>query len=78
MKNVLPNDIIQLSPEPGVCGNPMLAGCLMTVDAVKFWGVQCFLQCPGENGNMGGQAYYRAKWTEFELTGGKAAWILPE
>ena len=70
-----PGAIVQLSPEE--CGNPLFGGCLMIVDEVKSWGVQGYVQALGENEQMGGQAYYRAKWEEMAPTGGMAVWVVP-
>ena len=68
-------DIIQLDPQK--TGNKMFSACLAIVDEVKTWGVQCYVQCTGENGEMGGQAYYRAEDGTYESTGGKAVWVKP-
>lgn len=68
--------IVQLSPEPGVCGNPMFAGCLMVVSEVKAWGVQGYVQDLGRDEKPGGQAHYRARFAEFESTGGMAQWVI--
>jgi len=67
--------IVQLHPEK--CKNPMLAACLMTITEPKSWGCQGFVQCTGENGKMGGRAYYRATWEEMEPTNGMAP-FMPE
>lgn len=67
-----PHDVVQLSPE---AGNPMFAGCFMVVTEPKPWGAQGFVQALGENGQPGGQAYYRATWDEMEPIG-RAEWIL--
>lgn len=64
--NIFPGIVVQLAPE---VGNPMFAGCFMTVTEVKSWGVQGYVQALGAEGKMGGQAYYRAKWDEFEIIG---------
>ena len=66
-------DLVQLNPETVV--NPMFAGCIMVVTEVKNWGAQGYVQALGENGEMGGQAYYRAKFEEIERVG-KAIWII--
>lgn len=66
-----PCDVVQLSID---VGNPMFACCMLTVTEVKPWGVQGYVQALGENGNPGGQAYYRAKWDEIELVG-HAVWV---
>lgn len=68
------NEIVQLNPE--TCGNPMLAGCFMVVTEPKSWGAQGYVQCTGENGNPGGQAYYRAKFEEIEKTGACAPFVI--
>jgi hypothetical protein len=73
---VSPNDIVQL--DPFKTGNRMFAGCLMIVTDVRSWGVQGYVQSLGENGELGGQAYYRAEYGTFEPTGGKAAWSVVE
>lgn len=68
-----PGDLMQLSPD---CGNPMFACCMFTVTEPKPWGAQGYVQMTGENGKPGGQAYYRAKWSEMEPTGGAAQWMV--
>jgi hypothetical protein len=67
-----PGEVVQLSP---TVGNPMFAYCMMTVTEVKSWGAQGYVQALGENGEPGGQAYYRAKWEEMEYVG-KAMWAI--
>lgn len=64
-------DVVQLNPE--TTGNPMFKGCMLTVSEIKSWGVQGYVQGLGENGEPGGQAYYRAKWEDIEYVG-KAVW----
>ena len=71
--DLLVGEIVQLNPE--TCRNPMLAGCMMTVTEPKSFGAQGYVQCTGEDGKMGGQAYYRATWDEMDRTGGMATWI---
>ena len=65
-------DIVQLNPN--TVGNKMFTACFMIVTEIKEWGVQGYVQALGENGNPGGQAYYRAKWDEMELVG-RSEWI---
>lgn len=67
-------EIVQLHPEK--CGNPMFAGCFMTVTEPKPWGAQGYVQMTGENGKPGGQAYYRATWEEMEPTNGTAPFMV--
>lgn len=64
-------EIVQLSPD---CGNPMFAGCFMTVTEPKSWGAQGYVQALGQDGKPGGQAYCRTNWEEMERTGGIAQW----
>lgn len=64
-------DVVQLSPFD--TKNEMFAGCFMIVTELKKWGVQGYVQALGTNGEIGGQAYYRADWEEFEYAG-KAMW----
>ena len=71
--SIKPDDIVQLCPHG--TENPMFAGCLMTVVGIKPWGVVGYVQALGENGEPGGQAYYRAKTGTFLPTGGKSPWI---
>jgi len=63
--------VIQLSPFN--TKNMMFGGCMAVVREVKAWGIQCYVQGLGENGGMGGQAYYRAVWGTFEIVG-RAFW----
>lgn len=66
--------IIQLNPE--TTRNRAFAGCLMTITEVKSWGAQGYVQALGDSlDESGGQAYYRAKWEEMEMTGGCAIWV---
>lgn len=67
-------EIIQLNPQ--TCRNKMFAGCFMVVDELKSWGAQGYTQALDENGEPGGQAYYRAQWEEMEITGGIAPFII--
>lgn len=55
-------DVVQLNEKV----DPMFVGCFMTVTEVKDWGVQGYIQIPGENA---GQAYYRAKFGFFDWLG---------
>jgi hypothetical protein len=64
-------DVVQLSPN---VGNPMFAGCMMIVTEQKTFGAQGYVQALGENGKPGGQAFYRAQWSEMEYVG-QCAWI---
>jgi hypothetical protein len=65
-------DIVQLGPE---CRNPMFRFCLMVVTEPKAWGAQGYVQAWGAEGSEGGQAYYRAAWSEMAPTGGTAVWV---
>lgn len=67
-------DLVQLSPEQ--CANPMLAGCVMVVTEPKAFGAMGYVQCAGQDGKPGGQAYYRAGWVEMEVVG-IAYWVVP-
>lgn len=66
--------IVQLSPE--TCRNLMFAGCLMVVSEPKSWGAQGYVQALGADEKPGGQAYYRADWSEMEPTNGMAPWVI--
>lgn len=67
-----PGTLVQLNPE--TCRNPMLAACFMVITEAKSFGAQGYIQATGENGSMGGRAYYRAEFDEMEVVG-KAEWI---
>lgn len=67
------NMVVQLDPDN--TGNPMFAGCFMVVTEVKPWGVQGYVQALGEDGNPGGQAYYRAMFGTFQPIG-MAEWAI--
>jgi hypothetical protein len=69
------SSVVQLSPEPNVCRNPMFAGCFLVVTELKSFGVQGYVTGLGKDGNPGGQFYYRANWDEFEGPIGDAIWI---
>ena len=71
-RSLMPGEIVQLSPT--ACGNPMFGGCLMVVSEPKPFGAQGYVQALGQDGKMGGQAYYRAKWDEMDDTGGFVTW----
>lgn len=73
-KKLQVGDIVQLSPF--ACRNMMFGGCLMVVTEPKPWGCQGYVQALGDEGGIGGQAYYRANWDEFDLTGGVVAWAI--
>jgi hypothetical protein len=70
-----PNHVIQLNPR--TTQNRMFAGCLMVVTEKRDWGLMGYVQALGENGEPGGQAYYRARWEEIEpLTDGMVPWVI--
>lgn len=69
-RDLVPGNVVQLGPN---VGNPMFAFCYMTVSEPKAFGAQGYVQALGENGEPGGQAYYRAKWEEMEFVG-SAVW----
>jgi hypothetical protein len=67
-------DIVQLNP--GTVRNKMFASCFMVISELpKDWGCQGYVQSLGQNGEIGAQAYYRAKWDEMEFVG-KAQWYI--
>lgn len=59
-------DVVQLNEN---CKNPMLRFCFMTVTEPKSFGAMGFIQCTGENQQVGGRAYYRAGFDEMDLIG---------
>lgn len=61
-----PGAVVQLNEK---CGNAMLKYCFMTVTEPKGFGAMGYVQTTGENGEPGGQAYYRAKWEEMDFIG---------
>lgn len=65
---------MQLSPS---VGNPAFAGCFMVVSDPKPFGAQGYVQALGTREGMGGQAYYRANFSEMELIG-KAVWEIAD
>lgn len=71
--NLSVGDLVQLNPTK--VKNSMFAGSIMVVTEPKVFGAQGYVQALGENGQPGGQAYYRASWEEMELVG-KAIWIV--
>lgn len=66
-----PNQLVQLGPN---CRNQMFAYCIMVVTEPKAFGAQGYIQGLGENGQPGGQYYYRANWDEMEPVGW-AEWV---
>jgi hypothetical protein len=73
MNEVQINDVVQLDPLKTT--NPMFAGCMLVVTEVKEWGVQGYVQGLGVDGELGGQAYYRAEIGTFEYVG-SVAWVI--
>lgn len=68
-------EVIQLNPL--TTANKMFAGCLMVITEIKNWGAQGYVQSLGNNGEIGGQAYYRASFTEIvKLENGLAPFII--
>lgn len=60
------SDVVQLNER---CANSMLRYCYMTITETKAWGAMGFVQCPGQDGEVGSQAYYRAKFLEMDFIG---------
>ena len=60
-------ELVQLNPD--TVRNRMFAACIMVVSEPKSFGAQGYVQALGDNGEPGGQAYYRANWNEMELVG---------
>lgn len=71
-QNLVPRQLVQLNPE--TVRNKMFSACIMVVTEPKSFGAQGYVQALGENGEPGGQAYYRAKWEEMEIVG-NAEWV---
>jgi len=67
------NELVQLNPD--TVRNRMFAGAIMVITEPKPWGAQGYVQALGENGEPGGQAYYRAHWDEMEFVG-RAEWTI--
>ena len=67
-------DIVQINPECET--NPMFGGCLLVVTELKSFGVMGYVQALGENEKVGGQAYIRLPWNEFEPTRGTVVWAV--
>lgn len=65
-------DIVQINPE--TVRNKMFTACFMIITEIKPWGAQGYIQALGENGNQGGQAYYRATHDEM-IKVGRAEWM---
>lgn len=65
-------DIVQINEH---LENKAFSYCLVTVTEVRSWGIQGFVQALGDRYNIGGQAYVRLEWDEFDLTQGRAQWI---
>ena len=71
---LIPGDIMQLNPETTL--NKAFAGCMFIVSEPKVFGAQGYVQGLGKSQDApAGQAYYRARWSEMEPTGGKAVWV---
>ena len=71
-QNLIKGQLVQLNPE--TVKNKMFAACIMVVTEPKSFGAQGYVQGLGENGEPGGQAYYRATWEEMEIVG-SAEWV---
>lgn len=65
-------DLVQLNPD--TVRNKMFTACILVVTEPKAFGAQGYVQMGGENGQPGGQAYYRPGWSEMELVG-HAEWV---
>ena len=63
--------VVQLHPDTS---NKAFAYCFMVIDEPKSWGAQGYVQGLGTREEVGGLAYYRAKFEEMELVG-DAVWI---
>ena len=63
-------DVVQLHPEYGMFG-----GCFLVVTEPKSFGCQGYVQCLGQDGNPGGQAFLRPAFEKMELIG-KAAFVI--
>lgn len=72
-QNIKAGQLVQLNPD--TVRNKMFSACIMVVTEPKQWGAQGYVQALGADGEMGGQAYYRAKWEEMELVG-SAEWVI--
>jgi hypothetical protein len=66
-------EVVQLNPE--TCRNRMFAGCFLVVSEAKPFGCMGYVQSLGENGEPGGQAYYRPRWEEMEPLNVTAEWV---
>lgn len=62
--------IVQIIPSVETFG-----ACLAVIDEIHSWGILAWLQVAGEEC---GQAWLRLSWDQFELTGGKVAWVIGE
>ena len=71
-QNLMNGQLVQLNPE--TVKNKMFASCIMVVTEWKTFGAQGYVQSLGENGEPGGQVYYRATWEEMEIVG-NAEWV---
>lgn len=65
-RELLPGDVVQLNPE---IAQPMFSGCFLTVTEQKVFGCQGYVQCLGEDGKPGGQAFLRPTWAQMEYVG---------
>lgn len=73
-RTVAVGDVVQL--DPVTTRNRAFAACFMIVTEPKPWGAQGYVQALGTNRkSTGGQAYYRAQWSEMSQPIGKAEWI---
>jgi hypothetical protein len=72
---LIPGSIMQL--HPGKTRNPMFGACFFVVDKPTPDGARGYIQCTGENGELGGLSYYYAVFEEMEPTGGVAVWFEP-
>jgi hypothetical protein len=61
-------DIVQVNPML----NEVFGGCMVVVTEVKPWGIQGYVQSAG----VEGQQYIRLEWDNFEVTGGRALWMV--
>ncbi len=66
-------EILQLNPE--TTRNKAFAAGMFVVREPLSFGALGYVQMLGENCELGGPAFYRAKWEELEPTGGIAVWV---
>lgn len=74
MNDLKVGEIIQIKPD---FRTKCFAACLAVVSEPKSFGAMVYIQPVGETFEASkGQCYLRLSWDDFEITGGRAPWVV--